>query len=365
MDFNLNSFTSPTDQYHVNPYYMPYVINGELVRPDGSTTNRFDTTNRFNSTDQSAEGFKSNYSLYGIPGTAGMLKTPGILGMRNNNRREGMTVGAAQFLGNINEALKSSWQGEPTTQIPRHEYTSDYNYLGLNTKDNSLASLNLVSPTYSSDLAILNNSPNYANDRTVGRFIPDYSLNQQIMQEINRINSGAVTQPRLSNANFNPVENKYVFAFSEPEAQRILYYNSGGRAKGLEATPLELAYGVGKGSAQTNFQGSMPFIDGDEYRGGKLPPQFKKKLEGFSNQQNTANLNEQNNQASNQADNRADNQSPKKIFSDNLLLFLVIILSFICYLQCSKIERVLNKVETNNTANPTAQNSAPNSLSST
>jgi hypothetical protein len=205
---DVNAFTSPMDQYHVQPNYMPFTIN-----------------------------------LGGLPANAASnMESFADKPWRSKGRsREGMTSEAADYLTRMNTAMNSNNSIKSTPYI--------------------------MDPQSVSDLEYKNRDLSGAQHRFVGQYLPEDALADQIRREINRIEFQSAEAPRTRNVGFDhEYGDRFPSTVPYKDAMRDLYYNSDGRSSGLSASFSEMAYGFGRGKIPTSYEAYHKFSDGSDGR---------------------------------------------------------------------------------------------------
>ena len=223
---DVNAFTSPMDQYHVQPNYMPFTIN-----------------------------------LGGLPtNAASNVESFADKPWRSKGRsREGMTSEAADYLTRMNTAMNSNNSIKSTPYIMDPQSVSDLEY-----KKHDLSG---------------------AQHRFVGQYLPEDALADQIRREINRIEFQNAEAPRTRNVGFDhEYGDRFPSTVPYKDAMRDLYYNSDGRSSGLAASFSEMAYGFGRGKIPTSYEAYHKFSDGSDGRPAGSIEGFSGRHEGMCGQ---------------------------------------------------------------------------------
>jgi hypothetical protein len=327
MDFNINLFTSPYDQYHIGPNLVPYTSNigySDIIK------------------ENNAEGYRNKIENFDNPNNLNVLNSSTNL---NNS-------------SNINNS--SNLNNSSNINNMKSNFIEQLNKSRLD-NNRLLTSSDIINPTQMSNLNIINNQPSYGFNRSVGQWLPDYNLEDQIKKENNRNKKEYVDGNHITNANFgNYSRSKYHFPFILSDAERILNLNSDGLAKSLNATTNELNYGYGKASGSTDVVATHPIT-----KNGAILSNGTK--EGLINCQCDSCMN--NCQCDSCMNNYQCDSCKKKrkekfeieninkklieLFNNNnFLWFMIVILLFICICQYNDNKKIINElinIKKNNT----------------
>lgn len=327
MDFNINLFTSPYDQYHIGPNIVPY------------------TTNMGYENDYVSQ--KQGYHNMNVNRSHRNVNTD-----RSYHKREGMVD------TNTLDHLKNIYNSD------EHKYNKFLEDMNRSRLDNNrlLYSSEIINPEQISNLTMINNQPSYGFNRDVGKWLPEYNLQNQLNKEVNRNKRELVDGMHITNANFGDYpRNIYHFPFILNDTERILNLNSDGFSNALNANRKEMNYGYGHASGSTDVNISKPI-----HTGGIVLSNIQRK-EGFNGEysskcrccnkckcKDTNNFkqgfeeehnNDNNTMPINSNSNTSIDKKIIELFSNNHFLWLfIIILLFICMCQYSDNKKILNEL---------------------
>jgi hypothetical protein len=334
MDFNINLFTSPYDQYHIGPNIVPYTTNMGYENDHVNQKQNYDNMNMY-------QGYNQNK----IEG----MSDPNILHKPTALEHEFLSINSNRMndLKKINRFDKQN----------RNKFLEDMNKARLD-NNKLLYSSEIINPEQISNLTMINNQPSYGFNRDVGKWLPDHNLQNQLHKEINRNKRELVDGMHITNANFGDYpRNIYHFPFMLNDAERILNLNSDGFSSALNANRNEMNYGYGPASGSTNVNINDPINTG-----GIVLSNIQRK-EGFNNrcgnkcncrninnykQGFEAEHNNDNNVSNTDTTSNNSNNVDKKInelFNNNHFLWvLLVILLFICMCQYNTNKKLLNEI---------------------
>ena len=204
MNYEFTHFTSPTDQYPVQPYELP-----------------------------------SSY----YPAKESFIGAPPL-------RIDNIDPSTRNFLNRINTARSANLDLNQGIGVD-----TDYAYRTVQNMDR----------TYGFQADGSNQQNIYRRD--VGQYLPEVSLQSQLQQEVLRMAHQSPTERHLSSGNMGNIDpNRWHFPISQSKANSVTRLNSDGRASIL--TPgipnKDILYGRNQSSASTDFFGSQPIVGGAE-----------------------------------------------------------------------------------------------------
>ena len=171
MDFNINLFTSPYDQYHIGPNIVPYTTN---MGYENDYVNQKQGYNNMNM----HQGYNNmnmhqGYEQNKIEG----MTDPNILYKPTALERELLSINSNR-MNDLKKIYKFDEQ-------KRSKFLEDMNKSRLD-NNKLLYSSEIINPEQISNLTMINNQPSYGFNRDVGKWLPDYNLQNQLHKEINR-----------------------------------------------------------------------------------------------------------------------------------------------------------------------------------